>query len=104
MFVNYFMTVNADLASAGSRERFYAAGSIFLILNSSLQLFSKVFSLSISPSVVSSILSLVLFVAVIPLLYALETLPREKIRRRRLGEHLKKVKKLIEEEETQNPK
>lgn len=94
MFGNYFMTVNGDLSSAGSRERFYAAGSIFLILNSSLQLLAKIYSHPISPNIVSSILSLVLFVAVIPLLYAPETLSSDKIRRRKLEEHLARAREL----------
>lgn len=105
VFVNYYITVIGDFASAGSKEKFYAVGGVVpLILNMTFQLFSEVFSLSVATSVVSSLLSMVLFVAVIPLLYAPETLPKEKVRRRRFREHLEKVKKLIEEEETQNQK
>jgi len=102
IFVNYFMTVIGDFASTGSRERYYAVGGVVLFLNMALQLSSEVFSLAVYPSVVSSILSIVLFVAVIPLLYAPETLPRDKIRARKFKKYLKKVKKLVEEEETQN--
>ena len=45
------------------------------------------------------ILSLVLFVAVVPLVYAPKTLP-DKIVRKRFKEHLEKVQKVIKEEET----
>ena len=63
-----------------------------------LQLFSQIFKYDISSSVVSSILSGLLFIAVIPLLYAPETLPIEKIRKRKIQEHLTKVEKIVKEE------
>lgn len=102
MFSNFFMTVLGDLASKGSKERFFAAGSIFLILPSSIQLLAKISGISVESYVISSMLSFILFVAVIPLLYAPETMPREKIRARRFKKYLRKVKKLVEEEETRN--
>lgn len=102
IFVNYFMTVIGDLASTGSKERFYAVGGTVIILNMSIQLLSEIFKLKAPSNVVASILSLVLFVAVIPLLYAPETLPREKIRARKFKKYLKKVKEVVEEEETPN--
>lgn len=102
MFSIFFMTVLGDLASNSSKERYYAAGSIFLILPSSIQLLATILGITVESSVVSSILGIVLFVAVLPLLYAPETLPRDKIRARKFKKYLKKVKKLVEEEETQN--
>lgn len=104
IFVNYFMTVIGDFASTGPKERFYAVGGAVIILNMAIQLLSEIFRLDVPSNVVSSILSLVLFVAVIPLLYAPETLPRDKIRAMKFRKYLKKVKKVVEEEETQNHK
>jgi hypothetical protein len=44
--------------------------------------------------------SALLFIAVIPILYAPETLPLEKIRQRKLQEHMKKIGKLVKKEKT----
>ena len=102
IFVNFFMTVIGDFASTGSKERFYAVGGAVIILNMAIQLLAQIFSLDVPSNIISSILSIVLFVAVIPLLYAPETLPSEKILARKFRKFLKKVKKVVEEEETQN--
>jgi MFS family permease len=103
MFSIFFITVIGDFASTGLRERYYAAGSIFLFAYFASQFLSGIFSIkSIPPNVIASILALVLFVAVLPILNAPETLPKEKIRSRRFREHLKKVRELVEEEEDRN--
>lgn len=103
IFVTYMLTVIGDFARTCSKEKFYAIGVVVpLIVFMVFQSFSDAFSLSISTSIFSSILSMILFISVVPLLYAPETLPKDKIRRRRVEEHLKKVKKLVEEEKTRN--
>ena len=100
VFGTFFMTVVGDMASTDLKEKYYAIGSLGFILYMIFLLFSRVFKLTASASAVTSILSLVLFIAVVPLLFAPETLPEEKVRKRRFKEHLEKVQKIIEEEKT----
>ena len=103
ILVVYSLTVIGDLAHTCSKEKFYAIGVVVpLVVFMVFFTLEGAFSLSISPSLTSSILSMILFLAVIPLLYAPETLPREKIRARKFKKYLKKVKKVVEEEETPN--
>jgi hypothetical protein len=45
----------------------------------------------------STILTIILFGAILPLLYAVETLSESKMRERKLKEHAEKVGKLVEE-------
>ncbi len=102
ILVVYCLTVIGDFAVSCSKEKFYAIGMVVpFILYSIFKIFSDAISPSIPNSLISSILSMILFISVIPLLYAPETLPWKKIRQRRFSEHIKKLKKLVEEEETQ---
>ena len=99
MFINFFMTTLGELSPRGSKERYFAAGSIFLILPSSIQLIANITKIQVDPSIIAAIMTIILFVAVLPLLYAPETMPSEKLRARKFRKYLKKVKKVVEEEE-----
>jgi MFS family permease len=97
------LTVLGDLASTGSKEKFFAIGGIVpLIVNSVFQWLSNVIFLTFDSSILSSVLSMTLFISVFPLLYAPETLPEEKIRARRFREYLKNVRRLVEGEKPGN--
>jgi len=98
VFTNYFMTVIGDLSNIGSREKFYAVGIMVLFLNMGLQLISELFSgLRATASVISAILSIILFFSLLTVVIASETLPQTKIRERKLREHVKKVGKIVKE-------
>ncbi len=101
-----YNVIPGDLASSGSEERFYTLGLLipfilytgingagrFLILDTPLDLFS-------------TFLSIVLFLSVIPLLYAKETLSESKIEMAKIKGHIKRVHKVIKgvEREEDNP-
>ena len=95
------IAVPGDLAFPHSKERFYALILVLpLTIYGGLGAIPSVFGYTAHANIVSPILSAILFIAVLPVYMAEETLPKEEIRRRKLKEHLKKVKKLVEEEET----
>ena len=97
LFVVYF-SVLGDLASKFSKERFYALGWITPI--SILMGFSSlagVFEITASLNIVSPILSMILFLTIIPIIGAKETLSEAKMRQRRLREHTEKVGKIVQE-------
>ena len=98
-FFVLFLAVPGDLSGVGSREKFYGLGYILPI--AVMLGFSLIPGESIlvgqSASLVAQIFSAVLFLSIIPILRAKETLPETKRRDRELGEHLKKVGKIIQE-------
>jgi MFS family permease len=101
--VAYALTVLGDFATDGSKERFYALGGFVpLMFIMAFQLLADFVEFSESISLISSMLSMILFISIIPLLYAPETLPKEKIRQRKVEKHLQKLKKLVMDEKNQN--
>jgi hypothetical protein len=100
LMVNYGLTVTGDLASKGSKEKFFAFGvTIPLILTIIGSLLSEVLGFSEPPYIISAILSILLFISVVPLLSAPETLPEDKIRDRKMKRYVQKLKELISEDE-----
>lgn len=93
-----YATVAGDVAHGESKEKFYALSTILpLIINMSLNGVADFFGVGIDARTLSSVLSIILFASVIPVLRAAETLPETKIKERKLSEHLKKVGELVEE-------
>ena len=97
--VNYGLAVTGDLATRGSKEKFFTLGvTIPLILTILGSLLSQVLGFSEPPYIISQILSILLFVSVVPLLSAPETLSEEKLRDRKLKRYLQKLRKVISED------
>jgi MFS family permease len=98
-FFVIFLTVPGDLSVRGSREKFYGLGYILplailfaLAAVPGIAIFS-----SFSASSFALILSIILFVAVIPVQRANETLPLKEVDERKMKEHLKKIGKVVKE-------
>jgi hypothetical protein len=84
------------LSPIGSREKFYALGIVVpLIIYAGLGAATELLSISAPASFASSILSIIIFMSIIPVLLAEETLPETKIAERKLVDHVKKVSKLV---------
>lgn len=101
--VSYMQVVLGDLSAdggAGSKEKFFALGGIVIPLFI-FTIFSVVseqwVEFSIPGNILSSVLSIMLFISVLPVLRASETLPEEKIRARRWRRYIKKLGELVEE-------
>jgi len=93
--VTFVLVLWGDLSSPGAREKYYAIGGIPLFLAELIGLFFTPYVM-IESSAAFSVASLFLFVAVLPLMYALETLPEKKIELRRLRKYVEKAKKVKE--------
>ncbi len=99
-FFVVFLAVPGDLSRGGSRERFYAMGTILpLAILFSLYIFPPAFLSDYSGGAISQVISLMLFLSIIPVYIAKETLPEKIIRERRIREHIAKVLKLVQESE-----
>jgi MFS family permease len=96
-FLSMFILVLwGDLSSPGFREKYYLLGSIPFFLTSFIQLFLGPLVALLEPSSAFSLASFFLFLAVLPLMYAPETLPERKIRLRQLRSYVEAAKKVKE--------
>jgi len=96
VFVIYF-AIPGDLAFRGSEERFYALGTIIpFIAYMSIQGPAQIIGWRLQANWIFPVLTIILFVTLIPLVYATETLPESKILERQLEKHIKKVGELVE--------
>ena len=94
-FLAVYLAVPGDLAFSGSEEKFYALGAVVpLIIELGI---SSITTIHLSPSQLSPILGITLFLSIIPVLRARETLPEKKMEDRRFKEHLDRVGKLVKE-------
>jgi len=94
-----------DLSQSGNREKYYTIGSVPFFLSSVIPpLLTPSFIELISPYTAFSLASFFLFVAVLPLMYAPETLPEKKIELRRLRKYVEKAKEVKEKREEKGAK
>jgi len=92
----FFMTIWGDLAGKYQKEKFYLIGGLPYLLAGLLSILVKPYVEVIPLSTALSLASFFLFLAVLPLMYAPETLPEKKIRERELKEYIEKAKKIKE--------
>ncbi len=92
----FFMTLWGDLGENYEKEKYYTLGGLPFILAAFLSVLIKPYASAISPIAAFSFASFFLFLAVIPLMYASETLPEKTIRERELKNYIEKAKKAKE--------
>jgi MFS family permease len=98
--VVYMLIIWGDLSvSSGAAEKYYTLGSIPFFLVELVMLFLNPYVQQIpgaSAYAIFSLASFFLFLAVIPLMFAPETLPEKNIKERELKEYIEKAKKTKE--------
>jgi hypothetical protein len=100
IMVSFLFTIVGDIGPLGCREIYYAiSGIMWMVIETSMAFVSSVVTLQFPITIVSSILSLSMFLSVIPLLYASETIPQNKLVDRRLSNYFENVLKLLEVKE-----
>ena len=92
----FFMTLWGDLAENNQKEKYYVLGGLPYLLAGFLPVLVKPFVGGIQTTIAFSLASFFLFLAVLPLMYAPETLPEKKIRERELKEYIKRARKTKE--------
>lgn len=101
--VSFTLILWGDLSTlTGGREKYYAIGSIPFFIAYLMQYFIQPYinSIQIGAFEVSfSFASLFLFIAVLPLIYAPETLSEKKIQERQMKKYLEEAKKVVEKED-----
>jgi MFS family permease len=97
--VSFLLVLWGDLSSTtGGQERYYAIGSIPFFIAYLMQYLVQPYIKGVPAEASFSFASLFLFIAVLPLIFAPETLPEKKIQERQLREYLKKAKKVAGED------
>ena len=95
--VIFVISVWGDLSYGASSDKYYAIGVLPYFISKFLQLvIGNVVATSISPYALFSFTAFFLFIAVLPLVYASETLPEKKIKERELKSYIEKAKKAKE--------
>jgi len=92
LWVLFILIIWGDLSQHGTREKYYALGAIPYLLTDIVRLLSAPYVMLIQETSAFSLASFFLFLAILPLLYAPETLPERKIELRQLRKYVKAAK------------
>jgi MFS family permease len=97
IYVIFFFTIWGDLAHEKPSEKYYALGVLPYSLSSFLRVtIGPIITSAISEYAIFSFAAFFLFLAVIPLMYAPETLPEKHIKERELKIYIEDAKKVKE--------
>jgi MFS family permease len=95
-FSVFFMSIWGDLGEGYEREKYYTLGGLPFLLANFVSILISPYASDISPTAAFSLASFFLFLAVVPLMFAPETLPEKAIRERELKQYIEKAKKVKE--------
>ena len=91
-----YLAIPADLSRKASREKYYGLINIFSFAGNSLTFpIPLILGISVPVGILSQSLSILLFVSIVPVLFASETLPEIERKKRLLREHLVRVEKEV---------
>jgi MFS family permease len=96
LLVTFLLTLWGDLAQFGGKEKYYVIGGTPFYITGLIELFVTTYVVQIPAYAAFSLASFFLFLAVLPLLYAPETLPEKKIEIRRLQGYIEQARKIRE--------
>lgn len=100
----FFMALWGDLAMNSKKEKYYVLGGLPYLLSGFLPILVQTYILSVPPSMAFSVASFFLFIAVLPLIYAPETLPEKHIKDRELKSYIEKAKQVAQKHEDRDHK
>ncbi len=94
--VTFILTLWGDISPPNAREKYYVIGSTPFFLTDFIRLLAIPYAGAIPVYAAFSLASFFLFIAVLPLMYAPETLPEKKIELRRVKGYVEQAKKIKE--------
>jgi MFS family permease len=101
LFVTFLLIIWGDLSQVGGREKYYVIGGTPFYFSRIMEVLVTSYVGQISEYAAFSLASFFLFIAVLPLLYAPETLPQKHIELRRLRGYIEQATKIREKSKTQ---
>lgn len=93
LWITFILILWGDLSQQNTREKYYVMGSFPFLARNMLPLLVPL-AVLVPTNAAFSVASFFLFLAVLPLMYAPETLPERKIELRRLKSYVEQAKKL----------
>jgi MFS family permease len=96
LLATFLFTVWGDLSQFGGREKYYVIGGTPFYFINVMELLLGSYAVQIHPYTAFSLASFFLFIAVLPLLYAPETLPQKHVELRRLKGYIEQARKIKE--------
>jgi len=96
LYVTFVFVIWGDLSEKRVREKYYLLGSIPYLLASWIEVLTKPLVEVIPIYISFSLASFFLFLAVLPLLYAPETLPEKMLKERELRSYIERAKRVRE--------
>jgi MFS family permease len=94
LWITFILILWGDLSTHDSREKYYVIGSMPFLVTAAIPLSLVPLSGFLPVNTAFSLASFFLFLAVLPLMYAPETLPQKRIELQRLRGYLEQAKKL----------
>jgi MFS family permease len=92
----FYFIIWGDLAGNQFREKYYLVGILPFLISSFISILFTPYAGAIPLSTAFSLASFFLFLAILPLIYAPETMPERKLKERELRNYLEKAKKTKE--------
>jgi MFS family permease len=102
LWIVFIMILWGDLSNQQSREKYYVIGSIPFLATAAIPLSMIPLSSLLQANTALSLAVFFLFLAVLPLMYAPETLPQKKMELRRLRGYVEQAKKLAGKQAEKN--
>jgi MFS family permease len=102
--VTFIFVIWGDASEGKIREKYYLIGSLPFLFSGMIEMLAQPFVKSILISTSFSLASFFLFAAIVPLLYATETLPEKAMKDRDLKSYLAKAQKMVQKETGKNQK
>ncbi|MEM2241415.1 MAG: hypothetical protein QXS46_04265 [Candidatus Bathyarchaeia archaeon] len=98
LYVTFVFVIWGDISEGDDKEIYYFLGNLPFLLSNVIYFFAEKFKIAeiIAVSASFSVASFFIFLAVVPLLYAPETLPERVIREKELRSYVEKAKRLAE--------
>jgi len=96
----FYLVIWSELAGKRTKEKYYLLGVLPFLIASYIQILFTPFATGVEVSAAFSLASFFLFIAVLPLLYAPETMPQKQIELKRLRKFADDAKKAKEKYES----
>lgn len=104
LFSVFFTVIWGDLGEHYEKEKYYTIGCLTFLLSIYLSIIIKPYVENIALSTAFTVASFFLFIAVVPLMMAPETLPEKAMKERDLKSYLDKVQKIAQKESEKKQK
>jgi MFS family permease len=102
LYVTFIFVVWGDLSEGNNREKYYLLGGMPFLFSGLIEILVQPFAGTIPITAAFTLASFFLFIAILPLLYASESLSEKTMKDRELKTYLEKAQKFVKKETEKN--